>query len=232
MFPEEHGYGVILADPAWSYANWTDTAHGSTKPHYDSMSFDDIAAIDASRWAAKDCLIALWTTVPKLDEGIDVLAMWGFGYLTCIPWLKVVEKEWQQECIRCGFEYATEKYWDVRRGIGFHAMATAELLLLGKRGKPKLKTREDTPLGLLTDEDPRIFYAPIGKHSEKPEGVQDWLERRYSGPYLELFARRERLGWDCLGFDTGWELGKFGARPYKKPRMEEIADGYIRFVID
>jgi len=40
---------------------------------------------------------------------------------------------------------------------------------------------------------------PVGKHSEKPEAFQDLVEQVSSGPYLELFARRRRLGWDVWG---------------------------------
>jgi N6-adenosine-specific RNA methylase IME4 len=41
--------------------------------------------------------------------------------------------------------------------------------------------------------------APRGRHSEKPEEVYNRIERLVDGPYLELFARRERPGWTCLG---------------------------------
>lgn len=37
------------------------------------------------------------------------------------------------------------------------------------------------------------------QHSRKPEGAQDLIERISPGPYLELFARRQRLGWDTWG---------------------------------
>lgn len=36
-------------------------------------------------------------------------------------------------------------------------------------------------------------------HSEKPEAFLDVVERVSPGPYLEMFARRNRLGWDTWG---------------------------------
>lgn len=36
-------------------------------------------------------------------------------------------------------------------------------------------------------------------HSRKPEDVQDRIEQLFDGPYVELFARRQRSGWLCLG---------------------------------
>ena len=40
---------------------------------------------------------------------------------------------------------------------------------------------------------------PRGRHSTKPEAFIDMVERVSPGPYLELFARRQRLGWDTWG---------------------------------
>ena len=37
------------------------------------------------------------------------------------------------------------------------------------------------------------------RHSEKPEVFYRIVERMSPGPYLELFARRERPGWRTLG---------------------------------
>lgn len=47
---------------------------------------------------------------------------------------------------------------------------------------------------------------PHNKHSSKPEDVQDRIERLH-GPQtrLELFARRERPGWDSWGLGVGSE---------------------------
>ena len=38
-----------------------------------------------------------------------------------------------------------------------------------------------------------------GRHSAKPEAFLDIVESVSPGPYLELFARRQRLGWDTWG---------------------------------
>jgi N6-adenosine-specific RNA methylase IME4 len=37
--------------------------------------------------------------------------------------------------------------------------------------------------------------APRGEHSAKPEEVHDRIQRLCPGPYLELFARKQRPGW-------------------------------------
>jgi N6-adenosine-specific RNA methylase IME4 len=45
----------------------------------------------------------------------------------------------------------------------------------------------------------RWFEWPRGKHSAKPDAFLDLVERVSPGPYCELFARRDRLGWDTWG---------------------------------
>jgi N6-adenosine-specific RNA methylase IME4 len=45
----------------------------------------------------------------------------------------------------------------------------------------------------------RWFTWPRGKHSQKPEAFIDMVEQVSPGPYLEMFARRNRLGWDTWG---------------------------------
>ncbi len=55
--------------------------------------------------------------------------------------------------------------------------------------------RKDAPQAATT----RWFEWPRGAHSAKPEAFLDLVEQVSPGPYLELFARRQRLGWDTWG---------------------------------
>jgi N6-adenosine-specific RNA methylase IME4 len=43
---------------------------------------------------------------------------------------------------------------------------------------------------------------PRGTHSTKPEAFFDVVELVSPGPFLELFARRARLGWDSWGDES------------------------------
>jgi hypothetical protein len=45
--------------------------------------------------------------------------------------------------------------------------------------------------------------APRREHSRKPEVVHERIERLVEGPYLELFARASRPGWDAWGNQSG-----------------------------
>lgn len=182
-------YRVIVADPPWDYKNYKKTANGA--PQYHTMKFKDIAKIPVGDWAEDNSLLVLWCTWPHLSKGTELLKAWGFNYVTGFPWVKMVPSSGQ---IRCG--------------IGFWTQSTSELILIARKGKIS-PSRKNPRRGLLVGED-RQFYAPIGKHSSKPEDIQDWIEARFEGPYLELFARRDRAKWDCWGLDTGYLLSENG----------------------
>ena len=49
--------------------------------------------------------------------------------------------------------------------------------------------------------------ARIRRHCAKPEAIQDEIKRLVPGPYLEMFARRPRPGWTCIGGEvTGRDI--------------------------
>jgi N6-adenosine-specific RNA methylase IME4 len=47
-----------------------------------------------------------------------------------------------------------------------------------------------------------VVLAPRREHSRKPEEIYPAVESLVAGPYLELFARQHRAGWDCWGNQT------------------------------
>jgi N6-adenosine-specific RNA methylase IME4 len=191
-------YGVILADPPWAYRSSSDSANGAVSSQYSTMEPDALQAIPVGDWAADDCALFMWATWPKLDEAIPLIQSWGFRYVTGMPWVKTVPSA-----------------MTIRTGIGFWFQSATEMVLVGTRGSVS-RQGQARMIGLLTGE-PRQFYSPIGRHSAKPEGLQDWIEAEFAGPYLELFARRERAGWDCWGYDTGFVLSGDGVAKVPRP---------------
>jgi N6-adenosine-specific RNA methylase IME4 len=76
-----------------------------------------------------------------------------------------------------------------RFGLGAYLRNQTEHLLLGVRGRAPIQFRSQGSW----------FYAPVQEHSHKPEEQYAIVERCSPGPYLELFARRTRPGWDVWG---------------------------------
>lgn len=68
----------------------------------------------------------------------------------------------------------------------------AEFVLFGKRGDPQTRRAKTSS----------VFEFPGRRaHSAKPESLLDLAEATCPGPYLELFARRNRFGWDTWGLE-------------------------------
>lgn len=81
----EKSYPVIYADPPWRY-DYAETENRQIENHYPTMSIDEICQMDVP--ANNDAVLFLWTTAPKLTEGLRVVESWGFTYRSCAIWDK------------------------------------------------------------------------------------------------------------------------------------------------
>jgi N6-adenosine-specific RNA methylase IME4 len=89
-----------------------------------------------------------------------------------------------------GFDYKTLLTWvKTQIGMGNYFRNNTEHVLFGVKGK----------MPTLRRDCPTAFTAPRGPHSQKPDLFYDLVESMSPGPYIELFARRVRLGWDGWG---------------------------------
>lgn len=163
-------YRTIVADPPWAYDR--PGSRGGVASHYGTMTPDDIAALPVREWAADDAHLYLWVTNLKLAEAkpFDIMEAWGFRYITMLTWHKVGGPR--------GI------------GMGYYFRGETEHCLFGVRGR----------LPIPADKRERNhFDAARTPHSEKPPRFYELVERVSPGPYLELFARRRRYGWDVWG---------------------------------
>jgi len=76
-------------------------------------------------------------------------------------------------------------------GPGARFRQTCEYVIFGSRGPSLPITRRD--IGTW-------FQWPRNGHSVKPAAFGDLVESVSPGPYVELFARSPRLGWDSWGY--------------------------------
>jgi len=75
-------------------------------------------------------------------------------------------------------------------GPGARFRQTCEYVIFGVRG-PSLP---------ITTRSVGTWHRwPRGAHSVKPDQFYEMVERVSPGPYLEMFARRRRYGWDAWG---------------------------------
>ncbi len=145
------------------------------------MAHDDIYSMPVSDLAAKDCVLFLWVLQTQLPHAVTLIERWGFEFKTCaFAWFKGEGLPMFPEDIR------------VPIGCGYWTRAQFEQCWLATRGKPKR----------LNADVRQAIFEPRREHSRKPEGIHARIERLVAGPYVELFARERRDGWDCWGNET------------------------------
>lgn len=180
-------YGVIIADPPWLYRNG---GNGAADAHYPTMSIDRLCSLPVSQFAAENSVLLLWTTWPQLSDAIcKLVPAWGFEYVTGFPWVKVYDPPM---CDLFG-DFVAFPTW----GTGAWVRGCSEPILICRRGNAKAP--EVSWLGIISE---RMM------HSRKPESLHEYAET-LPGPYLELFARRKRLGWDAWGDEVQSDISIF-----------------------
>lgn len=176
-------YNVILADPPWRFKNHSSAelakrgekwARRNGRSPYDVMNTADIAALPVADIAARDSVLFLWATHPKLLDAVEVMKAWGFTFKTvAFTWVKLNPSG-------VGFHF----------GLGYWTRQNPEIVLLGTRGHPKRISKEVFSLTIY----------PRGEHSRKPPEIHDRIVKLVGDlPRVELFARRRVAGWTCLG---------------------------------
>jgi len=170
-------FHTVLADPPWQFQNRT----GKMAPEhrrlarYSTMKLDDIMQLPVHEIVADTAHLYLWVPNALLPEGIRVLDRWGFQYKSNIVWHKI-RKDGGPD----------------GRGVGFYFRNVTELVLFGVRGR---NARTLAPGRRQVN----FLATQKREHSRKPDELYRIIESCSPGPYLELFARGQRKGWQGWG---------------------------------
>jgi len=161
---------VIYADPPWNYSN----------TGFDQSAHQQYQTIPTLEL----CQPETWLKLPikEIIQDRSVLFLW-----VTYPFAK----EGFQVCEAWGFQYKAQMVWvkNTTTGMGWFVTPKHELLYIATRGQelhPAIKPES-------------VFYYETTGHSRKPEQVYKMIESMYTGPYIELFARKAREGWDSWG---------------------------------
>lgn len=217
-------YALIYADPPTYFANFT-PIDGAKAPPYPSMSDAWLRELPVENLAAGDCLLCLWSTMPKLEFSFELMRLWGFRYVTAGAWFKRTAGG------------------SISYGMGKVLQSGAEIFLLGARGRPPYVNRPvkgvfesdfhgggaanvrkpcgeqavarqggaattpasfseyDAGLAAAWQSD---LNAVRREHSRKPDEVYTRLEALMGDvPRCELFSQTDWPGWDTWGAETG-----------------------------
>jgi len=170
-------YNVIYADPPWTFKTFSDKGKNrSPENHYSVMSLKDICNLPVNKIANDDSVLLMWVVDPLLDKAFEVINAWGFKYKTVgFTWAKTNRK--------------SEGYFT---GLGYWTRGNPEMCLLATKGKPKRNSKSV----------PQLVVEQRREHSRKPDIMYNHIENLLEGPYIELFARTQRPGWDSWGNQT------------------------------
>ena len=166
-------YNAIIVDIPWPYSNNKSKRSDLGGYSYNAMTMDQIKSIPIMRMAADNCVLYLWGTWPKFCEMQDVISAWNLELKTGFPWIKMTK------------DNVLPKY-----GPGYWVSGCSEFCVICTIGK-------------VSPPPPPRYLGLVGpsfnEHSRKPDDIHSMIEYHIKPPYLELFARRPRLGWDCFG---------------------------------
>jgi N6-adenosine-specific RNA methylase IME4 len=167
-------YHTVVVDPPWSYERTGVTFHDASSGSFTGHGLP-------YRTLTLGQIADL--PVRRLTERDAHLYLWTTQrYLRDSFW---IAEAW-------GFNVASLLVWcKPIRGwtVGGTFMSTTEFVLFCRRGSLQATRRVER----------QWFEWPRSDHSAKPEAFLDLVEQVSPGPYLEMFARRNRLGWDTWG---------------------------------
>ena len=195
------GYAAILADPPWRFLNRTGKVAPEHKrlSRYDTLSLEEIKQIPVQSVAGNKSHLYLWVPNALLPDGLEVMKAWGFTYKSNIIWHKV-RKDGGPD----------------GRGVGFYFRNTTELVLFGIRGSMRTLDPGRSQVN--------IIRTQKQEHSRKPDELYDLIERCSPAPFLEIFARGKRQGWDVFGdqaeeYNIDWSTYAHHSQAEKQPVM-------------
>jgi len=166
------GYKTIYADPPWNESGGGKIKRGADR-HYSLMKTKEIIEYLKQIPIADNAHLYLWVTNNFLPDGLETIVELGFRYVTNIVWVKD------------------------RFGLGQYFRGQHELCLFAVKGRLPYK-HEDNPNRSCCTE-PTVIHAKRQKHSKKPVEMYNKIEAVSYPPFIEVFARERRDGWDAYG---------------------------------
>jgi N6-adenosine-specific RNA methylase IME4 len=181
-------FNVICSDPAWAFSDRLQKMKSPVKrsavSQYDVMGPKQVAEIDVRSIADPSwSVLALWVPSTLLAEGLNVMTSWGYCFKQTFVWVKIKKNIDEDE---------SDLNNMIAFGMGRLFRQAHEIALIGTMG---------SVYSHLKNKSQRSVEFDINQgHSTKPELLQDRLERMFpEANKLEMFSRRIRPGWTCVG---------------------------------
>lgn len=191
-------YATLVLDPPWSYDDKLgNSGHSAKMPpgirsadaHYDTLSLAQIATLPVPDLAEKNAHLYVWVTAAFVPAAYDLIEGWGFRPILPIPWIKTKQ----------GVTVPASPD-DCAFGMGYYYRNMAEFALFAVRGSAPPASHSERPVVFAEEAAvDGVVYAPLGRHSEKPQAAYDLFARVSPGPRLDVFSRQVRPGYETWG---------------------------------
>lgn len=165
-------YRTIVADPPWDVHQPPARFEGKGSPARRALPYPTMT-------------VGQIASLPVANLACDAAHLYLWTINRYVEHAYGIARAW-------GFAPSTLLTWCKEpRGLGAGGayVLTTEHCLFARRGLGAFETRHPTSW----------WQWKRGAHSAKPEAFLDIVEQVSPGPYLELFARRQRIGWDTWG---------------------------------
>lgn len=204
--PRVGEYRTVVVDPPWAYGSAKSGGKpGSAEGQYRTIGNQGreinrrtgagienlIGVTPIGEWTATDAHLYLWVTNPKLPFAFQLIDAWGFVYKTTLTWVKT-----------------TKTGVPIKNGMGWFFRGCTEHVLFAVKGRLPIDTAK---------REKNVIHARREGHSVKPQSFAQMVERVSPGPYLDVYARRQRMGWDAWGDEVEDDAPLFSAGCRKDP---------------
>jgi N6-adenosine-specific RNA methylase IME4 len=222
-------FTIIVCDPPWSFSDrlQMSSVKRGAQANYATMTNAEIAQLPVNAIADPNgAALCLWVPSALIQTGLNVMKSWQFNLRQTYIWnktkkepLTALQKSFKKS-VRQLLKSESKKELSAADAIDLLNKLVADFELTNSMGfgmgRLFRQSHEICLIGInntsiynkLQNKSQRsISFAPNLKHSSKPERLQDSLDTMFVGcDKIEMFARRERAGWLCLGNEVGERL--------------------------
>lgn len=179
-------FSTIIADPPWPYKTpgrigaslehrpnrdkTLGAGNAGSRSRYGAMEIPKLCALAVP--ASDNAHLYLWFTNIFAVEAHTIANAWGFRPMTILTWVKM------------------KPDGSPSMKMGYYFRGATEHVLFAVRGSLRLQTKRALPTAYLW---PRL------PHSVKPDAFYALVEKASPPDYLEMFARKTRIGWTAWG---------------------------------
>lgn len=186
IYNTDKKYNLVLADPPWDFNNKKTGGSmvSSAKSKYRTTSTYDLCCMPVRYLLEDDCILFMWYVNSMPEDAIQMGKAWGFTKFLSMNGL-VWHKKTKNDLTHFGMGHGTR--------------ASTESVMIMYNGSLSRLIKDKSIRNLFEAKMP-VDESNNYIHSAKPDEFFNLIDKLCGDvPRLEMFSRKERVGWDCFG---------------------------------